>query len=1012
MTQNKIWLITAILSILFSQPQLFAVSRKVSIPERIGVKRGICVIAGDTGCETALELAEQSELLIYVQLADEDVQAAREAADAAGVYGSRIWVEGGNFSRLHLADNLADVVIAQGQSVSQLDKSELLRVLRPGGKAFLGKLVFAKDFPSGIDDWSHPYHGPDNNPQSTDHVARAPYLTQFFAEPRYGSLPQVAVASSGRVFKAFGHVAFKKREEPFLNTLVAFNGYNGTILWKRKLTEGVMVHRNTLIATPEIVYLGDDKSCKLIDAVTGELKDEIIPPVETAGGTFWKWMGLEDGILYAVIGEQEKKDQTKRWVRKKHGWLWGSISKGYNQSRNPWGYGRNVLAIDLKTKKILWHHKEYDAIDCRGVCMKNDRIFITRLGSFLVCLDAKSGKELWRKTPVNAAEIFDASGLGNDLNRQGASENWRTTSYIKCSDKAVYFAGPQIGKLLAVSAETGNILWEHPYSNFQLVLREDGLYGLSGNWPERVSKKFDPLTGEILADLAISRRSCTRPVGSIDGIFTRAGSGTVRYTLNGTNRQWISPMRAQCHDGVTIADGLLYFWPSVCDCALSILGVTSLGPAGDFDFTPTAKEADRLEEAGKNLSKIAKLDETEADWPSFRGNNKCDVTTKAILADKCELLWQYDPQRKFSDSFSPPTAPVAVGGLAFLSGPDGIVRCLYGETGKLKWKAYTGGTVRIPPAIWRGRGFVGSGDGWVYCFEAKTGRLLWRFRGAPVERKIPVYDSLMSTWPAASGVLVEDGVAYAAAGIVNYDGTYLYALDAETGKIKWQNNTSGHLDAVNHTGVSVHGHLLLNNDKLYMPGGTSISPAVYDIKTGRCLNDPKLLERVFSPDQRIYKTISPRGWELYVLGKQVLARGKPFYAHPKWPVYDHSVRQKMLVATTGDKRVVWANTEKILCFINSGNEQYPKLYAAWGKTDIPGLEPLWEYDCKTSTAFAVCSNAVVVAKEKEVVALTLEEGKVLWSQPIPLPTVAWGLAVDRYGRVIVVLEDGRVLCFG
>ena len=79
---------------------------------------------------------------------------------------------------------------------------------------------------------------------------------------------------------------------------------------------------------------------------------------------------------------------------------------------------------------------------------------------------------------------------------------------------------------------------------------------------------------------------------------------------------------------------------------------------------------------------------------------------------------------------------------------------------------------------------------------------------------IPAYGALLSTWPAASGVLVEDGVAYVAAGIVNYDGTYVYALDAETGKIVWQNSTSGHLDREARTGVSVQGHLLLYQDKL------------------------------------------------------------------------------------------------------------------------------------------------------------------------------------------------------
>jgi outer membrane protein assembly factor BamB len=82
----------------------------------------------------------------------------------------------------------------------------------------------------------------------------------------------------------------------------------------------------------------------------------------------------------------------------------------------------------------------------------------------------------------------------------------------------------------------------------------------------------------------------------------------------------------------------------------------------------------------------------------------------------------------------------------------------------VRWTAYTGGPISYPPTLWQGRALVGSGDGWIYCFEAATGRQLWRFRAAPAERVIPVYGSLRSTWPVAGGVLVEDGIAYAAAG--------------------------------------------------------------------------------------------------------------------------------------------------------------------------------------------------------------------------------------------------------
>jgi outer membrane protein assembly factor BamB len=972
----------------------------------IGVSRGICVVLAERRCELALKLAKETDLLIYVQLErDEDVEAARRIVDAAGFYGNRIFVEKGAFTKIHLADNLADALVWLGEA-GGISEAEALRVLRPGGKALLGGKELVKPFPAGVDDWSHPYHGPDNNPQSKDQIARAPYLTQFLAEPRYAPMPQAGVSSAGRVFKAFGHVAFKKREEPLLNKLVAFNGYNGTILWSRELTPGFMVHRNTMIATPSTLYVGDDKSCKLIDAATGRLKDEIIPPVGVAGGTCWKWMGLEGGVLYALIGEQEQKDPTMQWGLESHGWPWEPISTGFNQPEHPWGYGRNVLAIDPATKKVLWRYREEEAIDSRAMCMKNGRIYIFRFGSFLACLDSRTGGVVWRKTPENAPELFES--LGEYLNRQDWRTNWRTTAYLKCSDRALYFAGPSIGKLLAVSADDGSILWENAYSNFQLVLRDEGLYGISGPWGTDVSKKFEPLTGRILAELKKGRRACTRPTGSVDAIFYRASGGTVRLDVGSNRPQWISPMRPQCHDGVTIANGLLYWWPSVCDCQLTLYGVTCLGAAGGFDFTVQATEAQRLEKGPADLVSVANLSESPADWPTFRGDNTGSATTEAGIGETGKLLWQFSPKAVFI-----PTAPVTTGGLVFFSGSDGIVRAVDSVTGRLRWSAYTGGGVRFPPTIWKGRALVGSGDGWVYCFEAETGRLIWRFRAAPAERKIAVYGSLLSTWPAASGVLVENGIAYAAAGIVNYDGTYVYALDAATGKVKWQNCTSGHLDRQARTGVSVQGHQLLHDGKLYLAGGTSISPAIYDVTDGRCLNDPKPLARCESR--------SPRGWELFLLGGQVTACGKPFYGHPKYEVFDNTVSDKVLLTSSGGRDIVWVSEQrhkKVMCFGHIDRQLLSKSMAKpdnqfnvkWSRLGIHD-EPLWEYDCDEIVTMAVCSNAVVIAKRSEIVVLNLSEGKILWSKPLTSSSVPWGLAVDRDGRIVVALEDGKVLCF-
>ena len=70
------------------------------------------------------------------------------------------------------------------------------------------------------------------------------------------------------------------------------------------------------------------------------------------------------------------------------------------------------------------------------------------------------------------------------------------------------------------------------------------------------------------------------------------------------------------------------------------------------------------------------------------------------------------------------------------------------------------------------------------------------------------------------------------------------------------------------------------------------------------------------------------------------------------------------------------------------------------------------FKCKKALAIAVCDNCVLVAMPSKLQTLDLDHGGVRWTQDLPAAPVAWGLAVDRTGRVIVTLEDGRIVCFG
>jgi len=950
--------VTAVLSVgVFGREVGAQNAETKSVLGKLGVTRGICVLLGDSGGRLAVDLARNSELTVFVQQqGDAAVAAACRVADEAGLYGTRVFVANGDASRIGLADDVADAVVALGAAGGPPER-EALRVVRPAGKVLLGRRELTKPFPAGVDDWTHHYHGPDNNPQSKDRLARAPYLTQFIAEPRYGPAPQNAVAANGRLFVAFGHVAWHQREEPWLNTLVALNAFNGTLLWKRPLTPGIMVDRSTMLATPDTLYLADDKSCKLLDAATGKPKDELVAPVDLTGGTFWKWMALEEGVLYALVGEAEKPDRTATWRRTQHGWPWNEISDGYNAGQYEWGQAKTLLALDPKTKNVLWHHQESEPIDSRSLCLKGGRVYFAAFGRYLTCLDAKTGRERWRRTREKDSSLFEA--IGPYRPGHGYIGGWKSTVYLKCTDKALYVVGPQTEWLTALSADDGTFLWKYPAKDLHIVIRDDGVYTIGPqNSKGDLTRKLDLLTGEVLASYDLFRRACTRSVGTPDGILFRASEGSVRLDLATGKPQWISPMRPSCHLGVLVANGHLYWVPWTCDCDLQLFGAICLAPAGDFAFDQQATREARLESAGDGAPAVANLPTAPADWPTYRANCLRTARTQALLPGQAKLLWQTE-----SGNAAVPTAPVAAGGLTFYGGSDGRVHAADAATGKERWRAYTGGAITFPPTIADGRAFVGSGDGWAYAFEAATGRQLWRFRAAPAERRIPVYGALLSTWPVASGVLVAGGVAYFAAGITDYDGTHLYALDAATGALKWQNNTAGQLDAFSHRGVACQGELLLRDGTLYLAGGNAVSPGVFDAATGTCRNAPpnSLGTQAVRGRELLFTEAPGRKGES---GPRVKVVGQPLYSDPDNLVYSGEV-------AWDNPRVVVANAT--VSFVETKGESGSDWKLA--ARSVPGDAPLWE-------------------------------------QPLPGRPVRWGLCVDAQGRVVVTLREGRVLCFG
>jgi outer membrane protein assembly factor BamB len=601
--------------------------------------------------------------------------------------------------------------------------------------------------------------------------------------------------------------------------------------------------------------------------------------------------------------------------------------------------------------------------------------------------------------------------------------------------------------VVAVSTQSGSLLWtKKKFTNNPNAIFLDGK-AILGVGKQGSHVVIDPVSGEELEDLNFRKTACTRLTASGDSLFVR-GEGTLRMDRATKKVLVDGSARPACNDGALPANGMLYLGPWGCDCNLSLIGAVGKCSAGDFRFDVEATDADRLRRGEGDILAVAEFEIADGDWPMYRANIERSGSTPAVLARPNQAQdapgvpqWTFTPPKPCIQA-----PPVSAGGLVFLAASDGKVRALDAKTGGVRWEFATAGPIKASVTIADGRAYVGSGDGNVYCLEAASGRLLWKFNAAPAERKIFVYDYLTSTWPVNSGVLVHEGVAYFAAGIIDYDGTYVIAVDAKTGKIKWQNNSSGHLSDELRKGVSVQGNLTILGGELLLAGGNQVTPARFNLETGECANRP------YANPGANGRPIANHGKFVGVLGgKYSIAGGRTLYSSPKNVANKDSfilnTGRGVFTLNMGGIPPAWNDDALVMVNFTDGKltccdaaqlaarieKGYPeqltpaqrRFYALSQALEADG-GVRWTSDLDEPNKFealsiAVCPKSVVAAVQFQdrtraqpqwsTVAFDTASGTAMWfwRHNLPGEPLPGGLIVGRQGQVILAMLDGSLL---
>jgi len=236
--------------------------------------------------------------------------------------------------------------------------------------------------------------------------------------------------------------------------------------------------------------------------------------------------------------------------------------------------------------------------------------------------------------------------------------------------------------------------------------------------------------------------------------------------------------------------------------------------------------------------------EVAAQWPMWRADERRSGDWEGSLAQTPHLQWTRDypplepayrhPRLQFDLGYE----PILMDGVLFVgSSRNDRVTALDAATGAELWRFYTQGPVRFAPVGHQGKILFGSDDGHFYCLNAKTGEPAWRFQAVPSDRKLLGNRRVMSVWPVRGGPVVADETVYFAAGVWSFEGVFVYAVDVQTGQLRWLNDRTGFLygqhphDAKAFGGLTPQGYLVVRDQDLIVPCGTAM-PAIFDRATG------------------------------------------------------------------------------------------------------------------------------------------------------------------------------------
>lgn len=912
---------------------------------------GLCVLVGAGDGRLAVELARKGRLLVHVLDVDAAVERVREMAGSSGLAG-QVTAERWTSGRLPYVDNLANLLVSRASGLS--DK-EALRVVAPGGVAFLGGIAKKKPRPATLGDWTHERGGPDRNAVSPDRHVSIPQGIQWLSGER----------GSGKSF-------LSAHGRNFYGNVVARDAFNGLPLWRANV--------RPLAAAGDRLYGLAGSSLVALDAASGKTilrYDEAGAPVEV--------LLDKDALLVTT-------DRSVRALDAQTGkLLWSHDASSpralvladgratFVEGAARKGEKLSLRAIDAATGTPAWRSEapplsslELSSMAQAGVVLlETSTLADNGNGCALHAFSARDGRKLWdfpfvpSMTHRKVARAFFTEGL--------------------------FWAGTKDG-LVGLDPQTGKAAKRHPVPSFGRGHCFAPV--VAGSFYIHGECDFTDLRSGAHYYSRIQKGACGIAFTPANGLLYTFPSACICFPmLRGTNALSSAPdpraLQISKFPGGASTPLLL---PAPADPAPR-LDRASLRPS-----TPSGAEAP------KPLPPSSPRDE----WPAYRNDPWRSGSTETKVPARLTVLWEAKIADRRAGPYAaewtlhpsargPLTPPVAAAGRVVAAVPEAHqVLALDADTGRVAWSFTANGRVDTPPTLLRGRCFFGTAAGWVYALSLATGEQLWRVRVAPADERIVAYGQVESLWPAPGSVLADGDTLYVAAGRHAHadGGLFVTALDPSSGAVRWQRQ-------LQELGIS----------RWYARQGNGYDPFDLLVKDGDFVSlsrwrlDPRSGAVTLEAHMGHYRARRTGLWA---------PRGFWSYAAPSYRSPERKLEAKPLLAFD-DHRLFGAADHVFRAAPETGAKPPPPEDLGTEEDEGPrkgasrDKGPLWTAKVSDATALVLAGDHLFVAAKGEILTLSAADGKTAHSANVGAPAVWDGMAA-AWERLYVSTASGKVVC--